>query len=392
MRLLTLPLLLFIFAFAACTAVTEPEPSFADNNPVGSAALDIATAPAPRVTTLPTPTPFPNPTTLTLTPWPPDPVPSPTPVPPFPGMVFHTDEGTWRINANWQQQQVNADTNLVPGPNDTFLFSEAGDIWLWNGLTQVQLNISNTPEQTECCAEFWPGADNKLFFLRNPEMGSGIPVLYDLSSATETILSQSPDDRTMSDMAGSPDGRTLAYELNRNELWLYNTETQTAVQTNLAEFNIPEDVTIDRLGAPSWSADSQQLALILGIQSPQAGWQIALTVFDLANKTFSLYHPYENVGRGGWFPPAPWSPDQEWIAFVTEDIDSEKAGLWIINTHNKEEKFIPAAFNPLWSPDGQFLLYHTAVGPFLTYPPDFSYQLGLTLPAGATVIDWLERP
>ncbi len=389
MRFLSLGLILLIAIFTACVAVNEPEPAMEDN-PAGSGALDVATV-QPRQTA--TPTPLPPPTTLTTTPWPPDPMPSPTPVPPFPGMFYRNSEGLWFVDNQWQPQFLMGGLHVSPGPGNNLLSEEADDIWLWDVSSQELTNLTNTPDQSECCAARWPGNPTKITFLRNPNVGSGTPVLYDLVSGEETALIQNPEEQTMSDMMGSPNGRTLAYELNGTDLWLYDDQAgETAVALNPADFGFPADVQIARLGAPSWSADSQSIAVIMAIQTPEKPWQIALAVFDLTNQTSHLYHPYENVGRGGWFPPAPWSPNGEWIAFVTEDADPNQRGLWLINQFNDDEKFIPEAFNPFWSPDGQYLIYQTAEGTFLTYPPEFSYQISVYLPEGGTVIEWEARP
>lgn len=391
MRFLSLGLILLITIFAACTAVNEPEPAMGEN-PAGGGALDVATV-QPRSSA--TPTPLPPPTTLTTTPWPPDPIPSPTPVPPFPGMFYRNSAGLWSVDSQWQPQFVTERLHASPGPGDYLLLAEADDIWLWGRSSGEQTNLTNTPDQSECCAAKWPGNQTKITFLRNPAVGSGTPVLYDLVSGEETSLIQNPEDQTMSEMTGSPDGRTLAYELNGTDLWLYDVqagETAVAARLDPAAFGFPADVQIARLGSPSWSADSQSIAVIMAIQTAEKPWQIALAVFDLNNRTARLYHPYENVGRGGWLPPAPWSPDGEWIAFVTEDADPNQRGLWLINQFNDEEKFIPAASNPIWSPDGQYLIYQNEEGTFLTYPPEFNYQIGVYLPEGGTIIEWGARP
>lgn len=400
MRLLPYVLLCNLIFFSACVPVAEPEP-VNDDNQAGNAALDVATVPAtrPSATASETPTPIRptptltiDPTVLTLTPWPPDPLPSPTPIAAFPGMYYRTQEGLWLVDNQWQPQFLKAGLDVSPGPGDYLLLTEADDIWLWHRFTGEQQNLTNTPEQVECCAELWESDSTKIHYLRNPGFGSGVPVLYDLVSGKETVLSQGPTDQTMSEMAGSPNGRYFAYSLNGTELWLYDDETQTATAVDFSAYPALDGYQIARLGSPSWSPSSTHIAVYMALQSEEEPWQIALIVFDVEGNMAWRYRPHNNIGRDGWFSAAQWNPDGSWIAFVTEDVDQTQAGVWLINTAFNVEKQIPGASNPIWSPDGQELIYQTDEGTFLTYGPDFTYKIQIILPEGGTVIDWVERP
>ncbi|HSG16935.1 MAG TPA: hypothetical protein VLE70_11520, partial [Anaerolineae bacterium] len=108
-----------------------------------------------------------------------------------------------------------------------------------------------------------------------------------------------------------------------------------------------------------------------------------------------LFHPYENIGRGGWFPPPAWSPDGRWLAFVTEDVDPALRGAWVVDVDSGEEFFVGAGVRPIWSPDGKWLL----VSPVREGLDDGSevwlFEAGtwqplmMFMPPGAVVVDWL---
>ncbi len=404
-------LLIFVLLTAACTTTTL-EPSSSDNFP-SEVAADVVTVP-PRPTqtpkviaptrTLPPPTPessatpIPIPTTLTLTPWPPDPIPTPTPVPPFPGTTYTTEDGLWTIDGQWQPDLLTEMTDILDTDGRFLLFIQNDDIWLWDMAADVQTNISNTPNESECTASFWDGHPHKIFyqqrlFVDGDPSGfcSGDAFLHN-TETEETIPLTDSDKTIMADVAGSPNGRYLAYDLNGTELWLYDDEEDTAVFLNPADYNFPQDTIIERLGSPSWSPNEQQLAIIMAIQPTDAPRQIILGIFDLTNKTFTAHHPYQNVGRDGWFSPAQWNSTGEWIAFTAEDIDATRRGIWVINTTSGDEKLILDAINPLWSPNGQGLYHEIFIEnskvPYLTFPPDFTYQIGVLLPPNANIIRW----
>ena len=410
-------LLTFILLTAACTT-TALEPASSDNF-TGEVAADVVTVPprptqtpksiaptrtTPPLETTPIPgssaTPIPLPTTLTLTPWPPDPIPTPTPVPPSPGMLYTTEAGLWEVDTQWQPSLLTSMTNILDVNGRSILFLQDDDIWLWNLASDVQTNISNTPGGVECGASFWDGHPHKIFyqqrlFVDGEPSGFCSDDAFLHNTQTEaTVTLATGDVAIMADVAGSPNGRFFAYDLNGTELWLYDDEEETAVQLNPADYNFPQDTIIERLGSPSWSPDGQRLAIIMAIQPPNEPRQIILGIFDLTNKTFAAYHPYQNFGRDGWFSPAQWSPTGEFIAFIAEDMNMAQMGIWVINIQTGTETLIPQAFNPLWSPDGEFLHYQAfgedgqSIQPYLTYPPDFTYKIGVFLPAEARLLSW----
>jgi dipeptidyl aminopeptidase/acylaminoacyl peptidase len=79
-------------------------------------------------------------------------------------------------------------------------------------------------------------------------------------------------------------------------------------------------------------------------------------MLDLQADTFSLLHPYEPLGRGGW-PSAPvWSPDGRWLGFAAWALEGDEAGVWVMSADGEEEHHLACSCsNQAWSPDGRWL-------------------------------------
>ena len=101
-----------------------------------------------------------------------------------------------------------------------------------------------------------------------------------------------------------------------------------------------------------------------------------------------LRHPYTNIGRGGWFPPAPWRPDGQWLASVAESQNANERGLWLLAPGNSQEIYAGPYRNPTWSPDGRWLAVVDEQGQHWLLEADSQYPLQLDLPADAIIQEW----
>lgn len=189
--------------------------------------------------------------------------------------------------------------------------------------------------------------------------------------------------------AGSPDGQQIAYDRG-GTAWIYDFETGTSSQLDPAAYGV-EDV--QRTAGPSWSPDGTRIAWTIAATNPD--WRISSMVIDLVSSTAELYHTYENIGRGGWFPGPVWHPDGDWLAFVAEDVNQENFGVWVVNSNTGEEVFIGRGNNPLWSPDGRWLAYSEFGSGNGAEPATWLVEVGswhhvnLKIPDDGRLLDWV---
>lgn len=354
----------------------------------------------PSPTASGTPTPFAataSPSFSTPTPaQPPGPSPTPTPVAPLPGLVFSDKDGLWWVTAGPVFVSDRSGASLSPD-GLYLLYQQDDDIWLQELATGEERNLTGGSGRVHCCARWWPARPDTIVFGSWPA-GDDIGPTTGFLSAVKSdgteyrVLDEEIQSNALS--SPGPDGQTIAYDRGGTS-WLYRLDAGLD-PLDPAAFGLENVV---RIGGPAWSPDGEQLAWIVAITDPE--WRIAVAVFDLASRTAHLLHPYENAGRGGWFPPPAWSPDGRYLAFVAEDIFREARGVWAVAVDGSaaggEEQFLGPGWNPVWSPDGRFLTYNSTEGtgasgqsvPWLVVP-DSWYQIPFALPPGSSVADWVE--
>jgi hypothetical protein len=317
------------------------------------------------------------------------PVITPTPVPPPPGLVYSLDGRLWQIGEDWQPLKLAAEAgDRLSAGGQRALRVVDDDIWLILLPGGQLFNLTGNTGRLHCCPQFWPGRPETIVFgswSTDEDLGPSTGYL----SSVNVDLS---DYRVLDDLhqsnagpAPGPDGRTIAYD-RAGTAWLYDWEDGPRALDPVA-YGLNNVV---RIAGPSWSPDGQQLAWTVAITDPE--WRIALAVFDLEAGTARLFHPYENAGRGGWFPPPTWSPDGRWLAFLTEDADQAVRGVYLVEVGSGAEIFAGAGVRPLWSPDGRWLLVSPSdpdeMGAWLT-DLETGYSQQMFLPPGAQAVAWL---
>jgi Tol biopolymer transport system component len=151
------------------------------------------------------------------------------------------------------------------------------------------------------------------------------------------------------DVAGSPDGRSLAFSRFRTELvdsanlWIADSAgTQRRILTQDA--GIQEDA--------AWSPDGEQLAFAAG-QGPGT-YEIYLVNADGTNRRQLTRN------RANDFLPA-WSPDGTQIAFSSDASGDYE--IWIMRTDGSDLRQLTHSpgldTRPAWSPDGGHLAFAT---------------------------------
>lgn len=394
----------FVYLLVACVPA-EIEPGISGPPPTQDTTMDGSPTPPPVPvytrqpvdpgdveTTASTLPPNPSPT---WTPWdvPSPPRPTFTPVPVFPGLIYVDEAGIWQVTGNWQPILL-ADINpgaMLSHDGRQAIYLDEGDIWSVNLATRSVRNLTQDSGRVHCCLSWWPERPETIVF------GSW-PIGSDLGPSTgylSTVMASGRgytvlDEESMSNAmpALSPDGKTIAYD-RAGTAWLYHWDTGSE-PLNLAEWGLEN---IQRIGGPAWSPDGSQLAWTAAIRNPD--WRIALVILDMERQSALILHPYENVGRGGWFPPPSWSPDGRWLAFTAEDVDPGARGVWVIASDGSSSRYLGPGSQPLWSPDGRWLTYtgfeegDSSQNPVTWLVEAESwYAIRMQLPAGARVVDW----
>ncbi|MCK5054304.1 MAG: PD40 domain-containing protein [Anaerolineales bacterium] len=288
----------------------------------------------------------------------------PPPAHPASGLTFSTAEGTWLIDAR-------ADVVLLTGhalarisPNGQWIAYEAedstagaSDIWLIERASGDVRNLTNTPDRYEVNPMWWPGREDVVVFGSDPDPLDGVwnseyPTVIGLDGTGYQVL----DENGGGLRALSADGQAIAY---------VGYDTPGAIYRwgeGVEDFDPSEyGVNAQKLFQPTWSPDGRLLAWNIGGDLLGDGsYQSAVAVFDLQAKTGRFFHIFEPAG-GGTFPSyLEWSPDGEWLAFVTfgEPPAAGRApNLWVIRPDGSDETYVGEGLEPTWSYDSGRLAF-----------------------------------
>jgi len=332
----------------------------------------------------PTPTSFPAITPTSL----PTAIPTPVGIAPPPGLIYRTDNGLWRIEASGQAVQLLDQPGAILSPDGTRAlypkgYPVADELWLVDLTTGQQRNLITNHDRLLCCIQWWLARPNVILFGSWPmdswEPSTGFLTAVEIDSGEMQVLDEKGS--SYGTFAPSPDGQTIAYDRG-GQAWLYEWNGKLTL-FNPTRYGLSN---IQRIASPSWSPNGKRIAWIAGGNFDSV-WKVGIAIFDLEKRTGRWLHPYEPVGRGGWFSAASWSPDGRWLAFIAEDQVPSKQGTWVVRVDTQEEHAIPLGLPRVWSADGQWLISGSAlieVGTWRTQQ--------LALPQGAEVVGWVTLP
>ena len=198
-----------------------------------------------------------------------------------------------------------------------------------------------------CQFEWLPGTDSLL--------------VWRINAPPRMISSVSGDGRTLSvDVWGgsiAPDGQWLAYTTSAvSGNW--NRETVALLNLITGE---TRDITPDSMlySAPSWSPSGDRLVVLGGSRSGSG-----IFIIDAAGAPVRRIVAHSGVMRS----PA-WSPRGDLVAWT--EVTGAGA-LYVVDTLGTTKRFVTAAREACWEPDGDALVYAVAVRNVLRL---FEYRL-----------------
>lgn len=153
----------------------------------------------------------------------------------------------------------------------------------------------------------------------------------------------------------SPDGKKLIIVTRDTTWWLFNVGDWSKPNRFLS--------ATSKRSVPYWSPDSHLIAT----HDLLDGWLLSLITLD-GNVTNLLR--YEDIGSTDEWPSfifreGSWSPDSKKIAYVPfmDLMDTEPIEIWIIDVFTGEKEKLYSGkpgeygYGPIWSPDGQYILF-----------------------------------
>jgi Tol biopolymer transport system component len=363
---------------SACGGTPTPKPE-----------LLVSTAPAAAFTNTPSPTqpalPTSTPTTAVTLP----------PAAPTPGLVFikvgndAASLGLWIVQADGQSKQLSTKSNPRLSPDQKqVVYSENGDIWLTDLGTGKNINLTRTNDKVETDYQWWPARPGIIVFhyqFKNDiQPIAGYPATVKTDGTNYLVIDE--EIGSNSPAALSPDGQSIAYDRGGIP-WVYNF---TGGMMPIFPKSFPEKYRIAT--NPAWSPDSRKIAWqLFGDQTGSNGWS-GVAVLDLDTLQVMLLHRYTVLGGSdvGNYHLA-WSSDGTWLAVAnqTELAQDGKVSLWVMRPDGSEEHHIGNGDHPVWSPDGEALIFLATSGVFAVKTGEWNpYQV--TLPADSQVIDWVK--
>ncbi|HUF39224.1 MAG TPA: hypothetical protein VMN57_11935 [Anaerolineales bacterium] len=268
--------------------------------------------------------------------------------------------GTWLVGEGGQVRPLLDEWTAVISPDGSLaLFERDDDIYMADLANGTWRNLTNTPDRWESNPQFVPGGSLVFFFSGDisSERMSGLLTIVSQDGTGYAVADERP---TSVPPAFHPDGELMAFSLG-DTAWVYHLVNGAVEQFDPAVYGL-EDVR--SIASPSWSPDGSRLAWWVVTGDPGAS-QTALALFDLGaglgSGSYTLLHPYQPIGGGGYNPAPVWSPDSRWMA-ATVLSEGSKAALWIFSVDGDEIDLGDVA-NPVWSSDGTALIV-------TQWPPD----------------------
>jgi Tol biopolymer transport system component len=321
---------------------------------------------------------------------------------PLAGLTFSTGQGFWLVDAQGVPQLLVDQSRGHLSPDGQYLAYQApdaqggaDDIWTMDLANGEKRNLTNTPERFEEDPEWWPGRSDVVVFSSDVEccMASReLPTTVGLDGSGYKII----DENNGGARAISPDGELMVYAAYQPTGWM------TRVGHAPEAFDpAAYGVSVKALIQPAFSPDSRVLAwMVSGDLDANGSSDSAVALFDLPARTGRLIHRYTPTAGGEFPSQLAWSPDGEWLAFVTfgePPASGRVPNLWVVRADGSQEKYLAAGSSPVWSPNSQSLAFLEATTsgqpePRLVNMTSFEVApMPTALPAGISfLLDWVQ--
>lgn len=224
------------------------------------------------------------------------------------------------------------------------------DIYLMNPNGTQQINITNHPAD-DIAPVFSPTGDQILFASNR---GNRAPRTWDLylmdaDGGNVRKVFETPAVRT--GPTWSPDGKQIAYRrIEPGEMYVY-----------IAAIDGTHEERVAIGGSPTWSPDGTELAFVTG--APQRD---QISVLNLRTRKESVVFPHKAIPSSIISVPA-WSPAGDKLAFswlhrvpLKDFLTTET--IYVVNRDGTGlfqvvDEAGPSANDPVWSPEGDEILY-----------------------------------
>jgi len=314
------------------------------------------------------------------------------------GLIYELKDGqgVFLVQADGASRLITNENNPVFSPDLRYALHHRdydGEIWLTDLEKNASINLTNTIETFETTFQWWPANPTLVVFTAQPlsELGyaAGKLGVMNRDGSPPKILDQQA---SYSKPAPSPDGKTIAYD-REGQPWLWHADRGSEpLDPNLAEMGITS------VTSPAWSPDGALLAW--KVFGNNREW-IAVGIFDLGKREWSLLHRYSTQSMGDVISEITWSPDGKWITTVNQgEENDDDLSLWILALHGSEAYRLGDGNNVIWRPDAGALAFYlrpssgqNAPAPSLAWVQTGVWQaVSVKLADGAVARDWVSLP
>ena len=299
------------------------------------------------------------------------------------GIVFLTDEGQFVTQAEgppkliFKAQVSTTWENFSPDQNYILEFA-AFDQVLVNLQDNSQVHIWPREDLNLCPFNWAPGQPAVLISVLLPQgddpgfsCNRGSPVLLSAASLELTILDESGSG--LSGPSVSPDGQTLAYDIDGIP-WLFRF-TEPPTKLDLNRFGVNR-LQAAKFADPSWSSSGRYLAWTFRVSTDNSLQGVA--ILDFSENAVMLFTPFDVSSHENFRPRIYFNQTENYL--VLDQYLSEQGDFasLVFSLQDGSFRKLDGYFSS-WSPVGDLLVYERK-------PGDFQCRMSVESPDGSISI------